>query len=105
MPRVKYTYQDYPQMFHLLEERIYARRREKRLSQDAVAIRPGLTRNCIQQMECYEHLPQTNTLFELMKALEFSETESSEFWNEYRKAYLADKELQRKREEDLVPVS
>ena len=95
----------YPHMVRLLEEKIYLRRKNMKISQDTLAERMGFTRNCIQQMECYEHLPQTNTLFELMKALEFSETESSEFWNEYRKAYLADKELQRKREEDLVPVS
>ena len=53
----------------------------------------------------YEHLPQTNTLFELMKALKFSEEEIKEFWNEYQKAYLADTELQRKREEDLATIS
>ena len=104
MPRVKYTYQDYPQMFHLLEERIYARRREKRLSQDAVAIRTGLTRNCIQQMECYEHLPQFDTLFELMNVLEFGEKEIGAFWSAYYAAYFADKACRRKREEELAPV-
>lgn len=92
-------------MIQTLEEKIYSRRRCMKISQDTLAERTGLTRNCIQQMECYEHLPQTNTLFELMKALRFSEEEIKEFWEEYHKAYLADKELQRKKEEGLATVS
>ena len=76
-----------------------------KISQDTLAERTGLSRNYIQQMECYEHLPQTNTLFELMKALKFSEEEVNEFWKDYLKAYFADRELQRKREEDLATVS
>lgn len=96
---------NYPHMIQTLDERLYSRRKRMKISQDTLSERTGLTRNCIQQMECYEHLPQTNTLFELMKALEFSEKEIKEFWNEYQKAYLADTELQRKREEDLATVS
>ena len=95
----------YPHMVQTLDEKIYSRRKRMKISQDTLAERTGLTRNCIQQMECYEHLPQTNTLFELMKALKFSEEEIKEFWNEYQKAYLADTELQRKREEDLATIS
>lgn len=96
---------NYPHMVQALNEKIYSRRKRMKISQDTLAEQTGLTRNCIQQMECYEHLPQTNTLFELMKALKFSEEEIKEFWSEYLKAYLADTELQRKREEDLATVS
>ena len=39
----------------------------------------GLIRNCIQQMKCCEHLPQTNVLFQLMEFLKFSRKESKEF--------------------------
>lgn len=45
------------------------------MSQGTLSEKIGVTRNCIQQMECYEHLPQLYTLFELMKALEFKEYE------------------------------
>lgn len=95
---------NYPHTIRLLEEKIYSRRKRMKLSQDALAERAGLTRNCVQQMECYEHLPQISTLFELMKALEFSEAESNEFLREYQEAYHADKKLQRKRDEKLVSV-
>ena len=92
-------------MVQTLDEKIYSRRKRMKISQDTLAERTGLTRNCIQRMECYEHLLQTNTLFELKKALKFSEEEVKEFWNENPKAYLTDTELQRKREEDLATVS
>ena len=49
-------------MTHLLEEALYARRKRMKISQDDLAERTGLSRNCIQQMECHEHLPQINTL-------------------------------------------
>ena len=45
-----------------------------KLSQSALAEKTGLTRNCIQQMECYEPLPR--------------------FWEELEEAYQRDRVLQ-----------
>lgn len=64
------------------------------LSQSALAARAGLTRNCIQQMECHEHLPLPSTMFRLLKALEFSAEEAAGFWVEIDAAYAQDKALQ-----------
>lgn len=65
-----------------------------KLSQTALAERAGLTRNCIQQLECYEHLPLPSTMFRLTKALNYSEKESAEFWAEIDAAYMRDRALQ-----------
>lgn len=40
------------------------------ISQEKLAIRAGLSRNCVQQMECHEHIPQVATLFALIDALD-----------------------------------
>lgn len=94
----------YPHMAHLLEEALYARRKRMKISQDDLAERTGLSRNCIQQMECHEHLPQINTLFEIMRALAFSEEEFTEFWKAYQNAYLTDRELQKGGDKNLVSL-
>ena len=65
-----------------------------KLSQTALAERAGLTRNCIQQLECHEHMPLPSTMFRLIKALEFSEEEAAEFWTEIDAAYEQDKAMQ-----------
>lgn len=65
-----------------------------KLSQSALAEKTGLTRNCIQQMECYEHLPLPSTMFKLIKALEFSDEETARFWEELEEAYQRDRVLQ-----------
>ena len=65
-----------------------------KISQTALAERAGLTRNCIQQLECHEHLPLPSTMFRLIKALEFSEEEAAEFWAEIDAAYDRDKVMQ-----------
>lgn len=65
-----------------------------KLSQTALAAKAGVTRNCIQQMECHEHLPLPSTMFRLIKALEFSEEEAAEFWIEIDAAYARDREMQ-----------
>ena len=62
-----------------------------KLSQSALAEKTGLTRNCIQQMECYEHLPLPSTM---IKALEFSDEETARFWEELEEAYQRDRVLQ-----------
>ena len=65
-----------------------------KISQAVLAERAGLTRNCIQQMECYEHLPLPSTMFRLIQALEFSEEEIAQFWAELETAYNQDRALQ-----------
>lgn len=65
-----------------------------KLSQSALAERAGLTRNCIQQMECHEHLPLPSTMFNLIQALDFSEEEAVCFWRELNEAYRQDHALQ-----------
>ena len=65
-----------------------------KLSQTSLAEKAGLTRNCIQQMECHEHLPLPSTMFRLLNALEFSEEESAQFWAEIDEAYNLDRALQ-----------
>ncbi len=65
-----------------------------RMSQTDLAEKAGLTRNCIQQLECHEHLPLPSTMFRLIKALNFSEEEAAEFWVEVDAAYMRDKAFQ-----------
>lgn len=74
------------------------------LSQSDLADRAGLTRNCIQQLECHEHLPQPPALFDLLDALEFSEDEAARFWIELGGAYHKDRAVQREQAERLTPV-
>lgn len=94
MPRSRSAYRAYPNVSRYLEETVFRRRKNMKLSQTALAERSGLTRNCIQQMECHEHLPLSSTLFKLMKALEFSEEESARFWSGLERAYEEDEALQ-----------
>ena len=72
------------------------------MSQGTLSEKIGVTRNCIQQMECYEHLPQLYTLFELMKALEFKEYERKDFMGDILSAYYKDKEVQKELERQLA---
>lgn len=93
MSRPRSAYREFPNVSKYLEEKIVRRRKEMKLSQNALAARTGLTRNCIQQMECHEHLPLPSTMFRLIKALEFSE-EAAEFWVEIDAAYSLDRAMQ-----------
>lgn len=94
MPKSRSAYREFPNVSKYLNEKIFRRRKEMKLSQSALAERTGLTRNCIQQMECHEHLPLPSTMFKLTKALEFSEEESMRFWEELEDAYHQDRMLQ-----------
>lgn len=94
MSRPRSAYREFPNVSKYLEEKIVRRRKEMKLSQNALAARTGLTRNCIQQMECHEHLPLPSTMFRLIKALEFSEEEAAEFWVEIDAAYSLDRAMQ-----------
>ena len=94
MTKSRSVYKEFPNVSRYLEEKIFRRRKMLKLSQTALAERAGLTRNCIQQLECYEHLPLPSTMFRLIRALEFSEEEAAEFWAEIDAAYDMDKKIQ-----------
>ena len=94
MTKSRSVYKEFPNVSRYLEEKIFRRRKMLKLSQTALAERAGLTRNCIQQLECYEHLPLPSTMFRLIRALEFSEEEAAEFWAEIDVAYDQDKTMQ-----------
>ena len=94
MSRSRSAYRKFPNVSRYLEEKLFHRRKELKLSQTALAERAGLTRNCIQQLECHEHLPLPSTMFRLIRALEFSEEEAAEFWVEIDAAYDRDKTMQ-----------
>ena len=94
MSRSRSAYRKFPNVSRYLEEKIFRRRKELKISQTALAERAGLTRNCIQQLECHEHLPLPSTMFRLIKALEFSEEEAAAFWAEIDEAYARDKMMQ-----------
>lgn len=94
MSKARSAYREFPNVSKCLEEKLSRRRKELRISQAALAERAGLTRNCIQQIECHEHLPLPSTMFRLLKALEFTEEEAAAFWVEIEAAYHQDWALQ-----------
>ena len=93
MSRSRSAYREFPNVSKYLEKKLFLRRKELKISQTALAARAGLTRNCIQQMECHEHLPLPSTKFRLLEALEFSEEETAKFWLEIEDAYGKDRAL------------
>lgn len=94
MSKSRSVYRKFPNVSKFLERKIIRRRKKLKLSQAALAERAGVTRNCVQQMECHEHLPLPSTMFRLMKALDFTEVETAEFWVEIEAAYAKDRVLQ-----------
>lgn len=94
MSKPRSAYREFPNVSKLLQEKIINRRKELKLSQTTLAERAGLTRNCVQQIECHEHLPLPSTMFKLLKALEYSEEEAAQFWVEVDGAYSRDRILQ-----------
>ena len=90
------AYKEFPNVSRFLEEKLFRRRRALKISQMLLAERAGVTRNCIQQLECHEHLPLPSTMFKLIRALEFSEEEAAEFWVEIDAAYDRDKAMKEK---------
>lgn len=93
MAKPRCAYKEFPNVSRFLEEKLFRRRRERKISQMLLAERAGVTRNCIQQLECHEHLPLPSTMFKLIRALEFSEEEAAEFWVEIDAAYDRDKAM------------
>ena len=98
------TCRNHPHMTQLLESEIYGKRRNMGISQYALAEVVGVTRNCIQQLECHEHLPRAETVFDMMHALGFDEDEIVTFLRKYLNAYYKDKALQREREKELAGI-
>ena len=88
------AYRQFPNVSKFLEEKIVLRRKMLKISQTELAERAGVTRNCIQQLECHEHLPLPSTMFRLLKALRFNAEETAEFWVEMDAAYARDREFQ-----------
>ena len=93
MSKPRCAYKEFPNVSKFLEEKLFRRRKELKISQMLLAERAGVTRNCIQQLECHEHLPLPSTMFKLIRALEFSEEEAAEFWVEIDAAYDLDKSM------------
>ena len=93
MSKPRSAYRACPNVSKYLEEKLIQRRKELKISQSTLAARAGLTRNCVQQMECHEHLPLPSTMFRLLEALEFSKEETAEFWLEIEDAYGKDRAL------------
>lgn len=91
MSRTRNAHRAFPHVSELLVETVLKRRKALKLSQSALAEKAGVTRNCIQQMECYEHMPLPSTMFRLLQALDFSEEEAAEFWVVIDAAYQADR--------------
>ena len=88
------AYRKFPNVSKYLEKKLVQRRKDMKISQTVLAEKTGLSRNCIQQMECHEHLPLPSTMFKLINALNFSEEEAAEFWAEINAAYSRDEALQ-----------
>ena len=85
----------YPNTSKALVTGIYEKRKSLGISQFKLSECTGLSRNCIQQMERYEHLPRLETVFEMMLELQFNEQESKALLWHCLSAYRKDKELQK----------
>lgn len=94
MSRKNNIYRKYPNMSKALVNRMRTKRKAKGMSQFRLSENTRLSRNCIQQMECYEHLPKIDTILEIMLELRFNEEESKTFMWECLTAYRKDRELQ-----------
>lgn len=92
----------YSRVSNLLEMEVYERRKVKNFSQEKLAAAIDVSRNCIQQLECHEHLPMLSTLFKLTRALEFSDEEYMDFMLRLRDAYEADIAFQKELAENAV---
>ena len=104
MPKRNKTHRRHPNTIQALARGIYAKRKSKGISQYELSDCTGLTRNCIQQMECHEHLPRLETIFEIMLELDFNEEEAKEFlWN-CLEAYRKDKKGLQYQEKELAGV-
>lgn len=104
MHKLNNTCKKNPNRINLLKTELYARRKAMGISQYVLADKISLSRNCIQQMECYEHLPKTETVFDMMQALGFDEKESKEFLEKYLNAYYQDKAFQKDLDKGMAGI-
>lgn len=104
MSKPRNAYRLFPHVCKFLDDTVYRKRKELKITQYDLAERAGLTRNCIQQMECHEHMPLPSTMFKILRALEFSEEETVSFWDGIDDAYDQDRAL-REGEADTSEVS
>ena len=95
MHRLNKNHKNYPNLIKTVKDAIYEKRTTLNISQSFLAETCDITRNCIQQLECSEHIPDLTTLFKIFEALGFSESEFSEFMTDARQAFRADVKLQK----------
>lgn len=100
MSKKNNTCKKYPKACKTLASGICSKRSSKGISQYKLSDNTDRTRNCIQQLECYEHLPTLETLFEVMVGLEFEENEGKEFLWGCLEAFREDKARQKEREKE-----
>ena len=105
MSKHRSAYREFPNVSKFLEENLRHRRTEMKISKTILAAKAGVTRNCIQQIECHEHLPLPSTLFKVIGALDFSEDEAGRFWVGLDEAYAKDRALQEASNKTLEVVS
>jgi len=104
MHRLNKNHKNYPNLIKTVRAAICEKRKVLNISQSFLAETCDITRNCVQQLECSEHIPDLTTLFKIFEALGFSENEFSEFMTEARKAFRDDIKLQKEKDERLVTV-
>ena len=104
MLKLNNTCRIHPNVTQQLENHVYARRKEMKISQDRLADKTGLSRNCIQQMECHEHLPQLLSLLRILVELGFDKDAFSNFMLDLWEAYIQDLRFQEERCEALSSV-
>jgi len=104
MYRFNKNNKNYPNLTRAVTTAIAAKRKELKYSQEFLAEACDITRNCIQQLECYEHIPDLTTLFKLFEALGFSEEEITVFILKARESFREDIKLQQERNERYVPL-
>ena len=92
----------YPDTSKVLVTGLSEKRKSMGISQFKLSEGTGLSRNCIQQMECYEHLPRLETVFELMLALQFNQEEGKALLWACLDAYRSDKQRQTQQEKELA---
>ena len=98
------NHKNYPNLIRTVKSAICEKRKTLNISQSFLAETCDITRNCVQQLECSEHIPDLTTLFKIFEALGFSESEFSELMIEARKAFRNDMKIQKERAERIAAV-
>ena len=97
------TWETNPHMTQLLETELYERRRRiKGMSQDALANKIGVSRNCIYLIESHENIPKIETILDIIMALGFTAEERKAFIEKYTEAYYKDKKFQQEQEKEMA---